>query len=49
MNIYYIIYFFKSQYTIRKTKNKRDKKYFIKQKIMRRITLNLIYDYLQQN
>ena len=27
MNIYYIIYFFKSQDTIRKTKNKRNKKY----------------------
>ena len=49
MNIYYIIYFLKSQDTIRKTKNKRDKKYVKKQKIMRRITLNLLYDYLQQN
>ena len=49
MNIYYIIYFLKSQFTIRNTKNKRDKKYVKKQKIMRRITLNLLYDYLQQN
>lgn len=49
MNIYYILIFFKSQFTIQNTKNKRDKKYVKKQKIMRRITLNLLYDYLQQN
>jgi len=49
MNIYYIKNLFKSQYSIRNTKNKRDKKYVKKQKIMRRITLNLLYDYLQQN
>ena len=49
MNIYYKIIFFKSQFTIRKTKNKRRKMYVKKQKIMRRITLNLLYDYLQQN
>ena len=49
MNIYYKIIFFKSQFTIRKTKIKRDKKYVKKQKIMKRITLNLLYDYLQQN
>jgi len=49
MNIYYILIFFKSQFTIRNTNNIRDKKYVKKQKIMRRITLNLLYDYLQQN
>ena len=49
MNIYYKIIFFKSQLTIRNIKNKRDKKYVKKQKIMRRITLNLLYDNLQQN
>ena len=49
MNIYYKIIFFKSPLTIRNIKNKRDKKYVKKQKIMRRITLNLLYDYLQQN
>ena len=49
MNIYYIIILFKSQLTIRNIKNKRDKKYVKKQKIIRRITLNLLYDYLQQN
>ena len=49
MNIYYKIIFFKSQLTIQNIKNKRDKKYVKKQKIMRRITLNLLYDYLQQN
>ena len=49
MHIYYIKNLFKSQYTIRNTKIKRDKKYVKNQNIMRRITLNLLYDYLQQN
>ena len=49
MNIYYKIIFFTSQLTIRNIKNKRDKKNVKKQKIKRRITLNLLYDYLQQN
>ena len=49
MNIYYINNFFKSQFNIRNTKKKHYKKYVKKQKIIRRITLNLLYDYLQQN